>query len=250
MWFGRNAGTYGSASSVTFKHKLCYHISTYHLKNNDLSPNDYFIWYGRVKRTIPGRVTLAGVTTTLTGVTDWIQRCTTGTLTNSSLGSTAAALYHQFDFKPSDIWETRRYVNWGRPKKRRLEPGHQLQIKLKCHPVHQSWKDVNPSSAAAGALPAATAATTDAGVYQDELAYKGDTIVWVMVRGAIANTASTLLGQSTTQIAHTDCINTLHAKYSWWEQADENYNDVNYTNVLPTTNPSYAANETSALYTN
>jgi len=233
-------------NDVATKFKLNYNINKYHFANNDASPNDYYIWWGKCIKDMPAKRTILGVDTTYTTFTDYIQAACIQHLQETQTSSTPAMMLNQYDFSPKDIWNMNSFIKWGKPKFKRLDVGQRMTIKISDGSFTGPWNKFDIDTGEAGALPAYTGTLTDQAATPDMICYKGNWIVWIMSRGSIGNTSLAGTGASGLTRSKTDIIYTNRSKYTVF--ATKNVNYQNYQDNI-TGSTVYVTNDSLAQYT-
>lgn len=237
LWLANNTTAYGSINDTRYAMTMNYYTSKFYFKNNNKSANDYFVWVGKVKTEIPARMRLGSVVTDYDNITEWfngLQAEQQAIKTGGGTSVTAIADWdNQYEFSPKSIILSNHYIKWSRPKRRRLEPGAEMHMRIKLGRLEGPWQSIDTNVGVSYVHPNLTDNTTAEGTTDTVLAYKGDTVWWIMVRGAIANSSDTGYGGTTlTQRADTDGIRTVHAKYTWAPTASSRGKDYQWYDNL------------------
>lgn len=246
-----NSGNFNITNNVRVRLNLDYMKWKYHLKNNDQTPNDYIITYGKVKKDIPAYQLIGGTSKTYTDISTWFSDSIKSQTYYTDTGYTAATdagLLAQYDFKPKDMWVANKFIKWGKSHNICLKPGQRHTLKLNIPALRTSWKDYSQqTTGVAGQVPTTNSALAD----QNILAYKGNTVLWLTARGTIGNLgnlATPAWGNSNLMRAHTDCITTVHGKMSFMPTIAWNSTAFDTSTNLSTAT-TYAVQEAVGVYT-
>lgn len=239
----------GVGNNVSLKVNMENLRTSWYFKNNDQTANDLIIWRLKAKTDIPARQVMDGVLTQYVDVKTWIQALALQQQDYVDTGYTAGAdvLMNQYDFKPSDIWALKRYFHISKTKCIGMKPGQRHSEKIYVGSFRGAWKDKHMNSllGTATAVPAPAANGADA----DHLLYKGDTLMWVCLRGTIGNVGNlNTPAWSTSSImrAHMDLVACTRVKlafapYQYATNASDNANTLSTSQV-------YAVQDAVGIY--